>query len=240
VAVLDAKDARAVDQAAADLRRSHGDRLRAVVLCGDAASEGYVPGRTPLDLAVVLDGVTAAALRATAAHVAAWRRLRIDVPLLLDPPYIASAVDVFPLEFLDLTDRHRVLHGDDPFAAVAIDVRGLRAEVEAQLRGKLLHLGQAYLDSAAARASLRELLVASAAAFDLIMRGMLRLRDVARPEPARLLAEVERTFGLQLPTLGELAAVRRGERRIVRADLEPLFAAYYDEVRALVGIVDKL
>ena len=56
----------------------------------------------------------------------------------------------------------------------------------------------------------------------------------------RLLAEVERTFGVQLPTLGELAAVRRGERRIVRADVEPLFAAYYDEVRALVGIVDKL
>jgi hypothetical protein len=237
---LDAKDARAVDQTVAELRDAHGDRLRAVVLCGDAASDGYVAGRTPLDLTVVLESVTAGALRATAAHVASWRRHRIGVPLLLDPPYIASAVDVFPLEFLDLTDRHRVIYGDDPFAAVTIDARALRTEVEAQLRGKMLHLGQAYLDSAAARSSLRELLVQSVAAFELIMRGMLRLRDVVRPASTRVLDEVERTFGVELPAVRELAAVRRGERSIVRADVEPLFASYLDEVRALVGVVDRL
>jgi hypothetical protein len=240
VAALDAKDARAVDQAVADLRAAHGDRLRALVLCGDAAGDDYAPGRTPLDLTVVLDSVTAAALRATAAHVATWRRHRIGVPLLLDPPYIASAVDVFPLEFLDLADRHRVVYGDDPFAAVTIDARALRAEVEAQLRGKLLHLGQAYLESAAARSSLRELLVESVAAFELIMRGMLRLREVARSASARVLDDVERTFTVELPALRELAAVRRGAGRIVRADLEPLFASYLDEVRMLVGLVDRL
>ena len=52
--------------------------------------------------------------------------------------------------------------------------------------------------------------------------------------------ECKRTFGLELPALRELAAVRRGKQHVVRADLEPLFAAYLDEIRALVAVVDEL
>jgi hypothetical protein len=238
---LDGKDATAVDATIADLRTAHASRLRAVVLCREAATQDYRPRRSPLELVVVLDAVTPAALRATAPYVAAWHRRRIGAPLLLDPPYIASARDVFPLEFLDLGDRHVTLFGDDPFADLPCDLASLRGEVEAQLRGKMLHLCEAYLEARGKPAAVRELLVHGSTAFEVVMRGMLRLRDAPRPPVAAdLLPEVERVFGVKLPVSRELAAVRARARKLARAEIEPSFERYLEEVRTLVRLVDTL
>jgi hypothetical protein len=238
---LDAKDAAFVDQTLADLRSLYGAGLRAVALCGDAATREYVAGRSPLPLAVVLDAVSPAILRVAAGHVKAWRRRRVGVPLLFDPPYLASARDVFPLEFLELSDRHKALLGDDPFADLPCDLTSLRAEVEAQLRGKLLHLRGAYLAASGGRAAIRHLLLESSPAFEIVLRGMLRLRDAQRPAAAvDLLPEVERVLGVRLPSMRELAAARFADRKPARSALQPLFEQYYEEVCGLVRLVDEL
>jgi hypothetical protein len=215
--------------------------LQAVCLCGEAAGESYRPLRSPLSLVVVLAAVTPQALRATAGCVARWRRQRLAVPLLFDQAYIGSARDVFPLEFLDLRDRHHLLFGEDPFAGLEIDLAHLRIEVEEHLRGKLLHLYEAYLEAAGSRRSVRALLVDSAPGFEITLRGMLRLRGGERPPgAAQLLSVVEQAFGVALPVLRRLASVRAGEASIARDEVEWVFDSYVDEVRSLVGVVDTL
>jgi hypothetical protein len=238
---LDPKDARAVERAVSDLRAACHAPIKSVVLWGEAASDGYRPRRSPLSLAVVVERVDAAVLRALARNVAAWKRARLEVPLLFDPEYLERARDVFPLELLDLIDRHRVLHGDDPFATLEIDVAHLRTEVEEQLRGKMLHLWDAYLAAGGAHATLRRLLTDTPPAFEVVMRGMLRLRDVARPnEAGALIAAVERAFDVRLEVIRRLEAARHDGAVLRRNELESLFGAYLEEVRALVGVIDAL
>jgi len=237
---LDAKDRRALEKTITELQAIHGSSLEAVVLWGEAASDAYRPRASPLSIAVVLKHVGARALQDTAPYVRAWHRRRIGVPLLFDADYLTSARDVFPLELLDISDRHRVLFGRDPFAAVDLDLAGLRTEVEEHLRGKMFHLWRAYLDAAGSAAALRSLLLDSPAGFDVVLRGMLRLQHRDRPRsPDGLLAAVESAFGLSLPTLRRLANARAGIRPLARAELESVFETYLDEVRALVATVDR-
>lgn len=247
---LDARDRRALERLVADLRALHGEALQAVALTGEAASAAYRPRRSPLTVAVLLAEVTPEALRRTRDRVRAWRRRRIATPLLLDPVYVRSSLDVFPLEFLALAEEHALLWGEsDPFDELEIDLAHLRLEVEEQLRGKLLHLWEGYLESAGSQRALRRLLTDTPPAFETILRGLLRLerdRDprgaaALRPRtPTDLLAAVERVLGLELPTFRRLARARQERRGLPAGELEPLFEAYLAEVRRLVRATDAL
>jgi hypothetical protein len=236
---LDRRDARAVGDAVAALERACGDRLLAVALIGEAASAGYRPRQSSLSLAVVVNTVDVTILDGVRPLVRGWRGTRVATPLLLDPLYLETSRDVFPLEFLDLLDRHRLLTGRiDPFADIAIARAQLRIELEEQLRGKMLHLWELYLEAHRASAVSRALLH-SLPHFFLLLRGMLFLREVDRPtDPLSLIGAVESAYCTQLLSFRELEDARVAGNAIRRSAAGPLFARYLDDVRGLVRLVD--
>ncbi len=245
---LDSKDRTALDGFVADLRTLHDDALVAVVLTGEAASAGYRPRKSPLSTVVVLRDVTPDALRRTRSRVRRWKWRRIPTPLLMDPLYIESSLDVFPIEFLEIADHHLLLHGEDnPLGDLRVHLPHLRLEVEEQMRGKMLHLWEAYLLVGGSKRRLRQLLLETAPGFEMILRGMLRLRQgedgesQSRPDsPDELLAAVERHFELELRVFRRLGRARRGSEVLPSRELESLFEAYLAEVRQLVRITDAL
>jgi hypothetical protein len=242
---LDDKDRATLEQVRRDLHELFADSLRAVALTGEAAGASYRPGRSPLELAVLLDQVTAAALRRVRPWLARWARRRVAAPLFFDLRWLADSRDVFPIEFLELRTHHVALHGDvDPFATLPVHREHLRLEVEKQLRGKLLHLWEAYLETRGSARRLRALLLAVPQGFVWILQGALHLapQDGAALHPhaadPHVLAEVERRFGVSLPALRRLEAAKRSGERIPTADLEPLFEALLGELRTLIQIGD--
>ncbi len=237
---LHAKDRNRLDKTLAELVELYGEHLRAVALCGEAVTPAYRPKRTRLKLVVVLDQVSPELLRRMRPRIRAWARRHIDTPLVMDPLYIESSLDVFPLEFLEIGDEHRLIHGEtDPFAEQPIDREHLRIETEEQARGKMLHLWEAYLECGGRRSTMRRLLAQTPAGFLPAVRAMLYLADRPRPDsPAELLAEAERAFDCRLPTMSRL--LDAGAKRPAASDLEPLFESYLAEVRALVRIADGL
>jgi len=235
------RDRRALDRTVAELRDLHGDRLRSVVLVGEAATDDYRARKSPLSLVVVVDEITPDTLRAMRSHVRRWWRRRVPTPLLLDMLYIESSLDVFALEFLDMCDRHRVLHGEDPFAGLRIDPLHLRMEVEEQMRGKMLHLWEACIGAGRSRRVLRRVLLDTPPDFEVVLRAMLKLHHEERPHDAEtLIAAIEARFDVGLPTFHRLEAVRAGRERLARGDLDAAFDAYLAEVRSLVRVVDEL
>jgi len=168
-----------------------------------------------------------------------WRGTRLATPLLLDPLYLETSRDVFPLEFLDLLDRHRVLAGRiDPFADITITRAHLRIELEEQLRGKMLHLWQLYLEAHRA-ARMSRALIHSLPHFFLLLRGMLFLSDADRPtDPVGLIGAVETAYSIQLPSFRELEDARTTGRGVRGSTVGRLFGRYLDDVRRLVRVVD--
>jgi len=239
---LHAKDEATLGRVVDTLRIAFGERLVAVALYGESAGAGYRPRRSPLDVAVVLDVLGAADLRTVRPYVGGWQRRRVSTPLLMDPAYLAGSRDAFPLEFVDLRDHHRMLHGRaDPFADLAIHADHLRLELEEQAKGKLLHLREAYLGLGRSNRGLRRLLFETPAAFQVILRGLLALRGVPRPDdPGGVLRAVEGSFGVSLPTFHRLERVRAGTQSLAGGELEHVFETYLAEVGALAQVTDGL
>jgi hypothetical protein len=239
---LDAHDRKLIDRTTEAIRIGCADRLGALLLCGEAASAAYRPRRSRLELAVVVDTVDQTMLALVSRVLPRDWRDRLATPLLLDQAYIQSALDVFPLEFLDLTDRHELLVGEyDPFAELVFEREHLRLQVEQQLRGKLLHLWEAYLASRGSRRRVRRMLIDTPAAFETIARGILYLADSERPtDPLRLVSAVEAALDIRLPTLTRLERVRSGRDKLGGGEIDATFTLYLEEVRAMVKSADRL
>jgi hypothetical protein len=239
---LHPKDEATLGRAVDTLRVAFGERLVAVALYGESAGAGYRPRRSPLDLAVVLDVLRASDLRTLRPYVGGWHRRRVSTPLLMDPAYLAGSRDAFPLEFVELRDHHRMLHGRaELFTEIDVHADHLRLELEEQAKGKLLHLREAYLGLGRSNRGLRRLLLETPATFHVILRGLLALRDVPRPDdPSGVLRAVEQHFGLSLPTLHRLERVRAGGDALGGGELESVFERYLDEVAAIAQATDGL
>jgi hypothetical protein len=188
-----------------------------------------------------LNEVVPEALRAVQPLARRWGKGRIGTPLLLDPTYIESSLDVFPLEFLDLHLRHVVLFGADPFADLEVADDHLRIEIEEQLRGKMLHLWQAYAELGGSKRAVRALLSSSLQGFEVVLRGMLHLKDTdAGGNGESLIVAVEKSFDVFLPVLRRLETARLTGERLPTAELDGYFDLYLDEIRSLVRLANDL
>ena len=76
-----------------------------------------------------------------------YGRQGFAAPLLMDPAYIHSSVDVFPLEFFNFKLLHQALYGEDLFAKLEINRQELRYQCERELKGKLLWLHRIYVSA---------------------------------------------------------------------------------------------
>ena len=134
-----------LDEMVAQLRAAYGAGLRAVVLYGSAA-RGEGAGRRN-DLLVIVDQLGMDELRRVAPTARAWQEAGHPPPLTLTAREWASSADVFPMEYADVLDQHRVLHGALPTDGVRVHRADLRRQVEYQVLGKLLQLRAGVLAS---------------------------------------------------------------------------------------------
>jgi predicted nucleotidyltransferase len=239
------KEARAaVDRFVAAVREAFGRDLLSVVLYGSAASGEYVPGRSDINLALVLESITLEALARCRPHLAAWRKDAVALPLLLTPDDIRRSADIFPVEFLDICEHHVLLHGNDFFADLSIDPRYLRFQVEHELKAKLISLREAYLgglDRARPEGLIEDLFATSVPAVLALGRNLLRAAGHRPPaRKADTPAALGRALGLSLPTLGDLVARRARGQSLTAGEAVPRFARYLSELDALARAVDRL
>jgi len=170
-----------LDPFLADTDRVLGDRYSAV-LYGSAARGDYLPGRSNINLMLVLDDPSPARLRGLAPAFAAWRKSAAEPPLLISRAEWARASDVFPIEITDMRAGYQVLRGADPLGDARVQRRDLRQALERELRGKLLRLRQGYAAAGGDGKGLGDLATGSVATILVLLRSLLTL--AGRPVPA--------------------------------------------------------
>lgn len=229
-----------LDELVDQLRKAYGDGLRSVVLYGSAAGGEHIPDRSDHNVLVIADALPLERLRAAAATARAWAEAGNTPMMTLTTAEWRRSADVFPMEYADILERHRVLHGDPPFEGIVVRPEDLRHQLEFEARGKLLHLRQQAL--AAGRDGRRELalLEASLSAVLVLLRAVLRL-DGARPPADNdvLVRDVAGRAGLdEAPLLAVLRHVR-GKPRLTADDAGATLAGYISGVERLVAYVDQ-
>jgi predicted nucleotidyltransferase len=233
---LDDQRERLVQQFTADVRNALGASLRCVALYGSAAGDDWIPGRSDINTAIVVDGVTISVLDRLAAALAGWYRKGFALPLVVDPEYLRRACESFPMEIEDIRRRHRVVSGDDPFDGLHVERATLWRELEQEAHGKLVRLRAHYVGSAQRPQQLEQFLSDSIKSFLILLRHLAPLRD--RPMPAtedEALSTGESLLG-PLPSLRRALALRRGGREL-KSGVAELARGYLEEVERLVAAI---
>lgn len=195
----------------ADLATAAGGALASVVLYGGVARGRYTPGRSDVNVLIVLAEDTGPALRAIAPPLAAARRsLRVE-PYIVAAAEFQAAASLFPNRFLDIRDHHVVLAGADPFEGIEIPDEALRLRTEQELRNLLIRFRRGLTDAGddglAQATAVRRIAVPLSIEF----AALLRLRGRA-PAPEADLATIFRmaaeTLGIDAGALSEISALR--------------------------------
>src|SRR5688572_5323101 len=203
-----------LEELVAQLQKVYGAQLRTVVLYGSAAAGEHIAKRSDYNVLVIVDALTMQHMRAEAAVSRAWGEKGNPPPLTLTLSEWRGSADIFPMEYADILERHRVLYGTPPFEGISVDRAHLRLQLEYEAMGKLLKLRQRVLASGGDLKAQIELLAASLSTIMVIFRGVERLHGAVPPtDYERLSGDVARRVGFDVtPFVRVVRHVRGGEK----------------------------
>ena len=223
------------------LQKAYGDRLVSVVLYGSAAAGDYHSRFSDLNVLCVLVEVTPRELAAAESLFRWWRERGNPSPLLLGEREAASAADCFAIEFRDIQQHHRLLYGRDVVSGLEVDGRLYRAQVEHELRARLLRLRQKTAGAFSDDDLLRRLLVDSVSTFCVLFRHALALDGQQAPPTKRAAIQgAHEHFGVDPQPFEKLLDLR--EERIQPRQVKPvaLLPGYLAGISAVIEAVDRL
>ena len=229
-----------LDELVSQLRAAYGSALRSIVLYGSAAAGEHNPKRSDYNVLVIVDALDSARLTAASAASRAWAESGNPAPLTLTTAEWRGSADIFPMEYADILDRHRVLFGDAPFADIHVDLKDLRLQLEQEAMGKLIKLRQGLLAAGNDGQRQLDLLTASASAIMIIFRAVLRMHGATPPTDNVALAEAtSKQAGFNASPFARVVRHKRGESPLKAADAPDVLSAYLRGMEQLVAYLDR-
>lgn len=230
-----------LDQIVDKLRNALGADLVSVVLYGSAAVGDREEKFSDYNVLCVLTQITPAHLRASETVFRWWREQGNPAPLLLTEHEIRTSTDCFALEFHDVREHHRILFGADVVSDLRIDDSFYRAQVEHDLRARLLRLRQKASGILSDNDVLCRLLVDSVSTFCVLIRHSLLLHGFEAPGRKRgIVASAQQHFGIDPEPFVTLLNLREGKGNPKEVEPEKLLAAYMKQIGAVIDRVDVL
>ncbi|MGH7621283.1 MAG: nucleotidyltransferase domain-containing protein, partial [Gemmatimonadaceae bacterium] len=210
-----------LDELVAQLQKAFGTGLEAVVLYGSAAAGEHIPKRSDFNVLVLVHELGLAELEREAAIARAWGEAGNPPPLTMTLGEWRGSSDVFPMEYADVLDRHRVLYGTPPFDGIAVNKRDLRLQLEHESMGKLLQLRQGVLAAGGDRKKQVDLLGASVSTFMVIFRALLRFAGESPPaDYERLVEAVSKRTGMNVAPFVRVIRHHRGSEPLPERDVQ--------------------
>ena len=223
------------------LTGAFGGRLVSVILYGSAADGDHHGHFSDINVFCVLQQLTPEELASSEPIFRWWRELGHPAPLLMTEEETRSSTDSFPIEFQDMKERRKVLFGRDVIAEIEIDRRYWRAQLEHDLRAKLLRLRQQAAGILSDRDRLLRLCVDSVSTFVVLGRHALLYSGQQAPVTKReIVREMESALGIPMTAFGELLAIRERKTAPQDTDAAALFDKYLKQIAALVAFVDRM
>lgn len=228
-----------LDALVSQLRAAFGPELRAVVLYGSAAAGEHLPKKSDYNVLVLVDSLEANRLQAASAAVKAWSDDGNSAPLTLTMDEWHGSADIFPMEYADVRERHRVLFGDFR-TDVKVDPAHLRLQLEHEAMGTLLQLRRGALAAGNETKAQVALLEGSSSTVMVVFRAVLRLRGEVPPQDnVELSQKVATAVAMDPSPFVQVIWHKRGEPRIRAQDVSRVLAGYLSGMQQLVHYLDR-
>jgi hypothetical protein len=224
-----------------DVKGVFGEQLEGMLLYGSAVRGEFLPGRSNLNILLLVSSYDSAVLKQYSALHRQWGKEQIVVPLFLTEEELRMSAAVFPLEFLEIQEHHRVLGGRDPFIGFHVKADRLREAVVQGLMSHLLRLRQRYVEGGGSDEATTILLPLSITSNLPLLRGVERLlgRPVLTHSDA-VIKDVAEQLNLDLQGLLDALLLKRGQISPGPREVPRLFDRYLQAATLLARAVELL
>ena len=224
-----------------DVKGVFGEQLKGMLLYGSAVRVEFLPGRSNLNILLLVSSYDSAVLKQYSALHRQWSKEQIVVPLFMTEEELRTSAAVFPLEFLEIQEQHRVLGGRDPFIGFHVKTDRLREAVVQGLMSHLLRLRQRYVEGGGTDDATTILLPLSITSTLPLLRGVQRLlgRPVLSHSDA-VIKDVAEQLKLDLQGLLDALLLKRGQISPGPREVPRLFDRYLQAATLLARAVEQL
>lgn len=224
-----------------DYKDLFGDDLISIILYGSAAGRDYRPGKSDINFMIVLSEEGIERLDRAFRMVETWQKRKVAIPLFLTQLYVESSQDVFPIEYLNFQRNHVLVYGKDILSELSFAPQFVRLQCEREIKGKLLLLREAFMETAGRGRALRGVIGQSIQAFAAIFEALLYLKEEEIPKERRdVVNRTCDTFDLDAGLFQKLLDIKEEKLKPDDTETKSLFQNYLKEVRKLSKIVDTL
>ncbi len=218
------------------------DDLQSIILYGSATTEDFIPKQSDLNFLVVLSPEGMKKLSAVQSSIQGWQKQKVSIPLFLTQDYIQASLDVFPIEFLNMQNAYEVIQGDDVLSSLKFKKTDLRLQCERELKGKLLHLRQSFIQTQGKAELLKQLIADSVVTFTSIFAGLLQLkgRDIPKSKNELILAACREFNEIEEAFFEELFQIRQKTLKLSKSELNDKVQEYILQIENLSHTVDQM
>ena len=222
------------------VRRALGDEFLAAYLTGSVLSSAFDAKHSHVNVLVVSRSLDMQKLDTLARELLRPKHPAFD-PLFVTAHQIRHSLDVFPIEWLDLQERHLRLAGDDVFAGLEVPLPALRMQCERELRGKHIRLREAYVLGARHADHLTAVLRSTASGMAALFRTLLRLRGETPPaDTPRVIERLADLYKLDAQALLGPHLLRYSRQRPKFEVIQALYRRFLSELDRLIAAVDEM
>jgi predicted nucleotidyltransferase len=222
-----------------EILENSAPQIHSIYLVGSVLTEDYLEQTSKIDSVIVLQKMDLAFLDVLAPLGNKYGKRGLAAPSIMDPGYIHSSVDVFPLEFLNYKLRHQALYGEDLLAGLEIDRQELRYQCERELKGKIIWLHRIYVSAMGDKKVLAADIVRHFDGYPPLFRGMLHLLGQDPPGDLKTaLSLLGNVTGTDTGVFMEIYAIQKNLTQPSQEEISQLFKKFYRTIERLAEVVD--
>lgn len=215
------------------------DGVLSVHVVGSVLTPDFKPDRSDINSLVVVTDINLKLLDFFISLGKKHKNSGIAAPVLMTPEYIASSLDVFPIEFLNFREIHQTVFGDDILAELRINPEHLRLQCEREVKSKLLWLHQGYISALGDRSFLVRSLLDSITGFFPVLRAIIFLGGRDIPLSCHdIVTSLQELIGLDADVFETVFQLKNRDKTPGEDEMADCFARYYEATKRLVEHVD--
>jgi hypothetical protein len=224
-----------------DYKALFGEDLISIILYGSAVGKDYQPGKSDINFMIVLSDEGIDQIDRAFKINEKWSKRKVSVPLFLSRQYIETSMDVFPIEYLNFKRKYILVYGDDILKQLSFDPKDIRLQCEREIKGKLLLLREAFLESSGKSRKLKMVISQSIKSFLAIFDALLFLKEKEIPEDNRkIIRSTCEEFKLDEDLFQKLIDIKEQKLKPDEMELKEIYKNYMKEIRKLSKIIDEL
>lgn len=224
-----------------ELKIAYHSNLKTIILYGSKAESDENSKNSDYNILLILDEVKPQDILSLGKIVVSWVKNGNQPPLLFSEKMFLKSADVFPIEFLDMKDNHKILYGQDLLADMIIKDTHLRHECEFELKGKLLKLRQGYMLSCGKSQKIWDLLLGSISSVLVVFRHVVKFIGINPPlKKIDSLNILAKNSGIDASIFISIMRIKQGDNIAKKINPNELMDKYILEIEKVVNIVDNL